>query len=935
MPSHSRALRNDIVHAALVVSGFTLLFTWLLALPIIQDAFLAESDLFEYYLPIFLAPITTWSSFEFSGLPAFADPGDSSLYPLHFLFARIVHSWTGFAISALVLAAAFTYAYVYRITGSGRAAAFSGLAYGMSEAIVERIPHLATLHVLVWLPLIVLAIENLRGPHRWRWVAVGGLAVGCCFLAGHPQLTIYSYVVAGLYGLVGGRAEGADRRYYVSLVCLFLVGGLLAAVKALPLAEASSEMARQSVNFGQFTGHSNSPAQMLSVVFSSIAHEGREAPTYIGLSTLILGLLGTSLARRQWRPAFWTCIAVVALLLGSGASTPLARVLYETLPFYSKFRVVARHLFLFAFAGAVLAGLGLSAIEHATIDRRRVRFAVALTLALIGGGVLLLWLQPGAFTFEYLRPRKWSLPVWSEGVWVQLAVVIVSAMAVSRLVPGRRSWLAAAPLLLLLAGDLLYALPYPVTRAGIETPMITRRTTEPSVHAVQLGRQLEPLHQRALAIGGTHIDAVVPAVFARLWQIPIAGGYGPMLLARTNALALMGTNGSVSPETLATDNVALDLLAVRSIIVGPQDLPPPVTFEREGLPWAQTLLELPVGRPDCNFNYARATSVALPTDMVVASIAVVSHLRCSEQLAAGAEVASIRVVGADGTTHHTAVRAGYETAELRLSEDDYRQRAKHGPGHVFDDPEPGLRSFMRIDLPTPVRGGRIELRAPSTGGWFEIDRLTLVDAAGLGHPQSAPELWLRDDHRWRETERFMTSRTSDRGADRPEPGERTFVVMENLNALPRAWVVPEVLALDGEDMREAIQRSQLPDGRPFNPRQSALVDRSERPDTMSFGIGASSASVTKIVDGSISVDVSSAKGGFLVLSEVYYPGWRARIDGTVTPVIPTDIALQGVPIPPGEHTVVFEFVPSSLRLGAALSLVGMLTIAGLLLVRLH
>ena len=77
-------------HAACVIAAFTALFAWIHASPLLEGSFLADSDLYEYFLPIFLAPITTWSSFEVGWMPAFADPGDFSYYPLHFLFARVL-----------------------------------------------------------------------------------------------------------------------------------------------------------------------------------------------------------------------------------------------------------------------------------------------------------------------------------------------------------------------------------------------------------------------------------------------------------------------------------------------------------------------------------------------------------------------------------------------------------------------------------------------------------------------------------------------------------------------------------------------------------------------------------------------------------------------------------------------------------------------------
>jgi uncharacterized membrane protein YfhO len=64
-----------------------------------------------------------------------------------------------------------------------------------------------------------------------------------------------------------------------------------------------------------------------------------------------------------------------------------------------------------------------------------------------------------------------------------------------------------------------------------------------------------------------------------------------------------------------------------------------------------------------------------------------------------------------------------------------------------------------------------------------------------------------------------------------------------------------------------------------------------------------------------------------VLSETHYPGWRARIDGNIVPVRRTDVALQGVVVPPGHHTVEFELVSMTQRAGAALSIAGLLACA--------
>jgi len=71
-----------------------------------------------------------------------------------------------------------------------------------------------------------------------------------------------------------------------------------------------------------------------------------------------------------------------------------------------------------------------------------------------------------------------------------------------------------------------------------------------------------------------------------------------------------------------------------------------------------------------------------------------------------------------------------------------------------------------------------------------------------------------------------------------------------------------------------------------------------------------------------------------VLSEQDYPGWRARIDdGAARPVRRANMALMGIAVPPGQHTVQFELQSNSQRAGIALTVLGVLACA--LLVSSH
>lgn len=74
----------------------------------------------------------------------------------------------------------------------------------------------------------------------------------------------------------------------------------------------------------------------------------------------------------------------------------------------------------------------------------------------------------------------------------------------------------------------------------------------------------------------------------------------------------------------------------------------------------------------------------------------------------------------------------------------------------------------------------------------------------------------------------------------------------------------------------------------------------------------------------VEVQVTAAADCYLLLQDMYYPGWRARVDGKETAVLKTDIGIRAVEIPDGEHTVVFEFKPASFYVGLALTLVGLI-----------
>ena len=101
----------------------------------------------------------------------------------------------------------------------------------------------------------------------------------------------------------------------------------------------------------------------------------------------------------------------------------------------------------------------------------------------------------------------------------------------------------------------------------------------------------------------------------------------------------------------------------------------------------------------------------------------------------------------------------------------------------------------------------------------------------------------------------------------------------------------------------------------------------EVPEPPSSGRG--SASILTYQPESVSLHVTTDAAGLLVLTDAFYPGWEATVDGDPAPLRQVDGLFRGVFVPAGEHEVVFSFRPDSFRWGAWLSWLGIGIIIGI------
>ena len=136
--------------------------------------------------------------------------------------------------------------------------------------------------------------------------------------------------------------------------------------------------------------------------------------------------------------------------------------------------------------------------------------------------------------------------------------------------------------------------------------------------------------------------------------------------------------------------------------------------------------------------------------------------------------------------------------------------------------------------------------------------------------------------------------------------------------LPRAWLVNRLLKVDDVDQAlDAISDPRFP---PF--AAAAVSDNLPVAFSMdpNADLSGQKVQVTKYLPDEVDMDVDAPANSFLVASEVWYPGWKAYIDGKKTDVYRADYVLRGVPVLKGRHRLVFRFSPWTYNIGAVVSL---------------
>lgn len=141
-------------------------------------------------------------------------------------------------------------------------------------------------------------------------------------------------------------------------------------------------------------------------------------------------------------------------------------------------------------------------------------------------------------------------------------------------------------------------------------------------------------------------------------------------------------------------------------------------------------------------------------------------------------------------------------------------------------------------------------------------------------------------------------------------GEGRTVPLRNASAFGNAWFVSTLKYVDGAKAEmDALKKGDR--------RHEAVADKSF---ASTLGAEYSSAPDTSAVitltgyePNALTYKLNSKAGGVVVLSEIYYPGWTATLDGKDIAIGRADYVLRALRVPAGSHTLALKFDPQSLH----------------------
>lgn len=343
--------------------------------------------------------IPLWNPYNFSGTPLFANFQSAVLYPLNFVYFLLpqIYAWSLLVFLQPLLVGIFSYFFFRKIKISFEASLFSAITFAFCSFSAVWLGYNTIGQVTLWLPLILLGIENLKEKYSIQWSLVLIFSLVSSLLGGHPQLFVYTFIFSLIYLLFSVKAK----KQKIQVIFLFLISLGIGGVQLVPGGELIFNAARSPHTIDFFFHKILIQWWQLIMlfipdIFGNPATRSYTLPdTYVGdvmyLGIIPLFFIPLALTiKKNFHKTFFLNSSVVLLLLLT--LNPLSWIFYQIpIPFIggSGANFLA---FLFLFSLSALCGFGFDLWKSGQLTSQfLMRYVLKCTIfAVILSGIILI-----------------------------------------------------------------------------------------------------------------------------------------------------------------------------------------------------------------------------------------------------------------------------------------------------------------------------------------------------------------------------------------------------------------------------------------------------------------------------------------------------------------------------------------------------------------
>jgi hypothetical protein len=273
-------------------------------------------------------------------------------------------------------------------------------------------------------------------------------------------------------------------------------------------------------------------------------------------------------------------------------------------------------------------------------------------------------------------------------------------------------------------------------------------------------------------------------------------------------------------------------------------------------------------------------------------IGIVSYLTNTTGISDNTMVAQVIITSTSETSVTLPLLAGMDTAEgLYNPQTSGHHQARIG--HAWRDNGEGSDYLAVLELGKPLVPQAITVRSTLPDEQVQLRGLTLIDGnTGNGRNLSIDPT-------------YSLVHSGD------------VKIYENHAALPRAFIVHEAIVSDNDE-----QALDVLQGEDFNLKRSVVLSNGRSLETSQEE---SNATITRYDAHHIELQAKLDTSGYLVLTDTFYPGWTANVDGNPATIRRADLYFRAIALEPGEHKVTLRYRPKAAYLGIVISLVSWLT----------